>query len=107
MTNGAGAQGRGDVGRQDEGADAAPLFPSEGTFSAVVPLSQVRDGSLSKREALTSATAAKAAPGESMEASEEAPEEDTLVPARVSRAARARRASKAMRGGETRRGGRQ
>ena len=103
MANAAETQGRGDVGRKDEGADAAPLFPSEGTFSAVVPLSQVRDGSLSKREALTAATSAKAAP----EASVEAPEEDTLVPGRVSRAARARRASKAMRDGETRRGGRQ
>src|SRR5687767_4014008 len=106
MTNAAGAQGRGDVERKDEGAGAAPLFPSEGTFSAVVPLSEVRDGSLSKRDALTSATSAtsaKAAPEES----EEAPEEETLVPARVSRASRARRASTAGRDGEKRRGGRQ
>jgi hypothetical protein len=101
MTNAAGSQGRGDVERKDEGADAAPLFPSEGTFSAVVPLSQVRDGSLSKGEALTSATSA--APEESVEA----PEEDTLVPGRVSRSTRVRRAPTAGRDGETRRGGRQ
>jgi hypothetical protein len=95
MTNAQGTRGREpfkDTGGRDK---AEPLFPSEGTFSAVVPLSQVRDGRVSARD-----SAANAAP-EAIE------EEMTLVPSRVSPATRARRASASLRDGKTKtRGGR-
>jgi hypothetical protein len=78
MTNAPGARGR-ETG-EDTAArtDADLLFPSEGTFSTVVPLSQVGRAQVS---ASRRATAAPRAPEE--------PEEATLVPRRVSRRARA------------------
>ncbi len=87
MTNVPGARERGPDELKDVAADAGPLFPSEGTFSAVVPLSQVRGGRAASRDSAATAIAV----------AHEEPEEATLVPSRVSPSARARR--------ETRRGG--
>ncbi len=74
MTNAPGAQGREPGGHTDARADAELFFPSEGTFSTVVPLSQVGRPQLSSGD-----PAAKAA------GAPEEPEEMTLVPGRVSR----------------------
>lgn len=89
MTNAPGTRGREPFEDAGVPAEAEPLFPSEGTFSAVVPLSQVREGQVSVRDS----------------APEEPEDETTLVPSRVSPAARARRVS-ARRDGRTTRGGR-
>lgn len=67
MKNASRADGR----EHDEHAKAEPLFPSDGRFKAVVPLSQLDDEAAPTREAL---------------ASDEPEEETTLVPARRSRA---------------------
>jgi hypothetical protein len=83
MTNVPGAREREPGERKDEAADV--FFPSEGTFSAVVPLSQVRGGRVSSRDAAAVA--------------HEEPEETTLVPSRVSPSARARRAPETRRRG--------
>jgi hypothetical protein len=89
MTDAPGERGRGPSEDAGGRAEAEPLFPSEGTFSAVVPLSQVRDVQASASDP---AAADVAAP-------EEPEEEATLVPAP--------RAPSAGRGGTARSGGRQ
>jgi hypothetical protein len=88
MTNVPGARGREPGELKGEAADADVFFPSEGTFSAVVPLSQVRGGRVSLRDSAASAVA------------HEEPEETTLVPSRVSPSERARRAPETRRGGQ-------
>ena len=94
MTNAPGARGRGQSEDAGARAEAEPLFPSEGAFSTVVPLSQVQDGLISEGD---SAAVEAAAPEE---------EEATLVPARVSPATRARHAPAARRVEGARRVGR-
>ena len=96
MTNVPDARGREPLKDAGSRAEAAPLFPSEGTFSAVVPLSQVGGGRVPARP---SAANAAAAPGESEE-------EATLVPTRLSSATRARRASAEGRDAAAKRRGR-
>lgn len=91
MINAPGAQSHEPVARGDEETDAAPFFPSEGTFSAVVPLSEVRAG----RDSARRSTALVAKPAEPRESEEEA----TLVPARGGRGRLARRAPGAGRDG--------
>lgn len=81
MKNASWAEGR----EHDEHAKAEPLFPSDGRFNAVVPLSQLDDATAPSREAL---------------APEEPEEETTLVPARRNRATRPTHTPRAKRGVE-------
>ena len=92
MTNLPDARGREPLKDTGSRAEAEPLFPSEGTFSAVVPLSQVSGGRVPVRRSAANA----AAPEEPEEPEEEA----TLVPTRLSPA---RRASAAGRDAATKR----
>lgn len=94
MTNAPGTRGREPFEDAGGHAEAEPLFPSEGTFSAVVPLSQVREERVAADD---SATASDPTP-------EKSDEEATLVPTRLSPAQRTGRA--ATRDAKTKRGSR-
>ena len=88
MTNAPGTRGREPFEDTGGHAEAEPFFPSEGTFSTVVPLSQVRDGLVSARDSAANAAAPK-----------ETEEEATLVPTRVRRAPAAGRDGKTKQSG--------
>src|SRR3712207_3306878 len=105
MTNAPGTQRRDPLEDSSGRAEAEPLFPSEGTFSAVVPLSQVRDGRVAAKDSAVTSSAKNSAVA-SAAAPKESEEEATLVPARLSRATRARRASAQGRDVKAKRGGR-
>ncbi|HEX8353088.1 MAG TPA: hypothetical protein VF611_09325 [Pyrinomonadaceae bacterium] len=89
MTDASTSQGR----EPNEPRHPEPFFPSEGAFSTVVPLSQVGQAAAHRGVTANAGRPAEAdwAREDSRKGGAGAGEEETLVPARVSRARRARR----------------